>query len=86
MTRSDHHPDATFSKLAVASATPSIIPMEVMVDCNTFFRNKGRIGRIISEETSVKKLTHPSILMVRGIFSTNFSPSLLLIACPLKIA
>src|SRR4030066_454146 len=57
---SDNQPEKTFNKLAVDSAIPSIRPITDLFTPRTFARKSGTRGYIISELTSIKKLTSPA--------------------------
>src|SRR4030066_470171 len=57
---SENQPEKTFNKLAVDSAMPSIRPMTDLFTPRIFDRKSGTRGYIISELTSIKKLTSPA--------------------------
>ncbi len=65
--RSLHVPENTFVIEAVASAMPSRKPTVVTLAPSAVTRNTGRSEWIISDETSMNRLTNPSAHTPRGI-------------------
>ncbi len=59
--RSDHAPESIFMSEAVASATPSIRPSAAGPAFRLRVRKSGRSGKIMSEDTSVRNETQPSV-------------------------
>src|SRR4030066_605453 len=57
---SENQPEKTFNKLAVDSAMPSMRPIMDLFTPRIFDRKSGTRGYIISELTSIKKLTSPA--------------------------
>jgi hypothetical protein len=64
--RSDIHPENILRKLAVLSARPSIKPTTPVRTPSTLARKRGRRFRIISDETSCRKLVAPVTHTFRG--------------------
>src|SRR6185369_2002144 len=71
-TRSAQMPEKTFKRAAVDSATPSMTPKAMGPAPKTWDRKRGRIGKTISVEASVKKLTSPRRKTVLGTEGNNF--------------
>jgi len=63
---SESHPEKSFKILAVASATPSIKPMMLVVTPSTFARNNERRFSTISLEISMNMLVKPTAQTLRG--------------------
>src|SRR5258708_17776659 len=66
--RSAQKPEKTFNSEAVDSATPSMMPRAAGPAPKTWDKKIGRIGKNISVEASVKRLTNPRRMTARGIF------------------
>src|SRR5258708_30691629 len=64
--RSAHWPDNHLKTAATRSARPSIAPNNSGASGNRAARKAGRSGKIISELTSVSRLTSPSTTTVAG--------------------
>src|SRR5690349_2595431 len=64
--RSAHAPETSLSRLATASAKPSITPRANAPPPASVARNAGSSATIISLATSAKKLTQPSARTWRG--------------------
>jgi hypothetical protein len=57
---SDHQPEATFNRLAVLSAIPSMSPITAVLAPKTSTVKRGKSGKIISVLMSVSMLATPS--------------------------
>jgi hypothetical protein len=64
--RSESQPEKTLSRLAVASAMPSIRPMMPLPTPSTLLRKRGRRLITISLEMSIKKLVRLTAQTLRG--------------------
>ena len=65
-------PEKTFTTSAVASATPSIMPTASALAPNPTVRYSGSRLWIISDETSISRLTKPRIHTPRGMGGRRF--------------
>ena len=65
--QSERAPEKIFVIDAVASATPSSRPTSVTLAPSAVTRNRGNSAWIISEETSMQRLTSPSAQTPRGM-------------------
>src|SRR5262249_41731601 len=65
-TRSAHCPDHHLKIAATSSASPSIEPKSRGASGNRAAKNAGKSGKIMSEPTSVNKLTSPSAITALG--------------------
>jgi hypothetical protein len=63
-------PEKTLVTDAVASAIPSMMPIENALTPRTVIKNAGSRLWMISDETSMKNETSPSAMTVRGIAPT----------------
>src|SRR5689334_2680352 len=66
--RSAQAPETSLSRLAIASAKPSITPSASAPPPESVARNAGSSATIISPATSAKKLTQPRASTSRGSF------------------
>ena len=63
---SENHPENSFSRLAVASAMPSMTPIKLILTPKTLNRKRGRMLITISLEMSIKKLVRLTAHTLRG--------------------